>query len=340
MLVVGLGPHGEYAAPLQRLRMTAADAEAVRARQFNVALVLHTTGSDWARQHLAGVVAQLGECQSSLVEVVDCAFSSEAQASALRRLANEQLDAIISLPIGNEAVAEPHSEVARSGKKLILVDNAPTGLLPGRDYECLVSADNFGLGTIGAQLLSPHIADGGTVGLLGYDVDFFATNQREIAFRKWMGSERPDLTVVVSKFRSLDLVEEAAHQLCDRTPDLGGLYVVWDEPAIRALAALRVRRLELPVTTTDLGNRVAVDLARGGFVKGIAAQKPYDQGMAAAAAAMLALLGKQPPPWIALPGLAVTARNVVASYQSVWHSAAPTELLRHWRATSAKHDER
>ncbi len=228
----------------------------------------------------------------------------------------------------------------RSGKKLILVDNAPTGLLPGRDYECLVSADNFGLGTIGAQLLSPHVANGGTVGLLGYDVDFFATNQREIAFRKWMGSERPDLTVAVSKFRSLDLVEEAAHQLCDRTPDLGGLYVVWDEPAIRALAALRVRGLDLPVTTTDLGNRVAVDLARGGFVKGIAAQKPYDQGMAAAAAAMLALIGKPPPPWIALPGLAVTARNVVASYQSVWHSAAPTELLRHWRATSAKQDER
>jgi hypothetical protein len=35
----------------------------------------------------------------------------------------------------------------------------------------------------------------------------------------------------------------------------------------------------------------------------------------------------------------VTARNVVAGYQSVWHSAAPTELLRHWRDTSAKQDE-
>lgn len=340
MLVAGLGPHGENAAPLLGLRMTAADAEAVRARQFSVALVLHTTGSDWARQHLAGVVAQLGECQSSLVEVVDCAFSSEAQASALRRLANEQLDAIISLPIGNEAVAEPHSEVARSGKKLILVDNAPTGLLPGRDYECLVSADNFGLGTIGAQLLSPHIANGGTVGLLGYDVDFFATNQREIAFRKWMGSERPDLTVAVSKFRSLEFVEEAAHQLCDRTPDLRGLYVVWDEPAIRSLTALRSRGLAMPVTTTDLGNQVALDLARGGLIKGIAAQKPYDQGLAAAAASLLAMIGKQPPPWIALPGVAVTARNVVASYQSVWHAAAPAELLRHWRDTSAKQEER
>lgn len=332
MLVAGLGPHGESAAPLQRLRMTAADAEATRARQFSVALVLHTTGSDWARQHLAGVVAQLGECQSSLVEVIDCAFSSEAQATSLRRLAHEPLDAIISLPIGNEAVAEAHSEVAHAGKKLILVDNAPTGLLPGRDYECLVSADNFGLGTMGGQLLSPHIVHGGTVGLLGYDVDFFATNQREIAFRKWMAGERPDLKVAIGKFRSLDLVEETAHQLCDRTPDLGGLYVVWDEPAIRALAALRARGLDLPVTTTDLGMRVALDLARRGLVKGIAAQKPYEQGMAAAAAALFALMGKATPPWIALPGLAVTARNVVASYQSVWHSAAPDELLRHWRA--------
>ena len=62
------------------------------------------------------------------------------------RQLSKSLDAIISLPIGNEAVAEPHSEVAQSGKKLILVDNAPTGLLPGRDFECLVSADDFGLG--------------------------------------------------------------------------------------------------------------------------------------------------------------------------------------------------
>ena len=75
-------PPRRYAAPLQRLSVTAADAETLRARQFSVALVLHTTGSDWARQHFAGIVAQLGECGSLLVEVVDCAFSSEAQASA------------------------------------------------------------------------------------------------------------------------------------------------------------------------------------------------------------------------------------------------------------------
>ena len=93
-----------------------------------------------------------------------------------------------------------------------------------------------------------------------------------------MGSERPDLTVAVSKFRSLDLVEEAAHQLCDRTPELGGLYVVWDEPAIRSLTALRARGLAMPVTTTDLGNQVASILPAAASSRELPPKSPTTKG--------------------------------------------------------------
>jgi ribose transport system substrate-binding protein len=334
--IAGLGPHGERAVPPDRLAISEAEADAARAHRFSVAVVLHTTASDWAKQQLAGIVTTLGRYSAAVIEVVDCAFAIDAQIAALDRLVREAPDAIISIPIGNTAVAEAHRSVARAGVKLVLMDNAPTGLLPGSDYASVVSADNFGLGQVGAALLSPHIPTGGTVGVLGYGIDFFATNEREIAFRKWIASDRPDITLVQAKFA---IVEEAAGvtaALLRDHPQLAGLFAVWDEPAMQAVLAMRAASLLLPVTTIDLGNEAAIELARGDLIKGIGAQQPYDQGVAVATATIMALIGRQPPPWVALPGLPVTRDDVIESYQVVWHAPAPPELLKARRATGRR----
>lgn len=83
----------------------------------------------------------------------------------------------------------------------------------------------------------------------------------------------------------------------------------------------------MPVTTVDLGNDVAAELAAGGMIKGVAAQRPYDQGVAAGTATILALIGKEPPTWMALSGIEVVAANVLEAYQIVWHAPAPKELM-------------
>jgi len=54
-----------------------------------------------------------------------------------------------------------------------------------------------------------------------------------------------------------------------------------------------------------------------------AAQRPYDQGAAAAGAALLGLIGRQPPAWITSTGLKVTRENLRESYEAVWHAPAP-----------------
>jgi ribose transport system substrate-binding protein len=209
-----------------------------------------------------------------------------------------------------------------------LMDNAPTGMLPSSDYASVVSADNFGLGQIGAELLSPHIPAGGTAGILGYGVDFFATHEREIAFRRWMGSHRPDVGLVRARFSDVSQVRSALAGLLDTHPTLSSIFAVWDVPAMQAVAELRARDLSLPVTTVDLGNEAAAELAWGRLIKGVAAQQPYDQGVALGVATILALLGRQTPPWMALPGLAVTRKNVLEAYQVVWHAPAPAETVR------------
>jgi ribose transport system substrate-binding protein len=326
-MITGLGPHGERAAPGDDIELTAAEAEAAMKARYRVVVVLHTTTSDWSKQELAGIVSSLGRYGAAVIEVVDCGFDAEAQSAALARLVQQRPDAVISIPIGNAAVAEAHRAISAAGIKLLLLDNAPTGLIPGADYATVVSADNFGLGAIGAELLAAHLRKNDTAGVLAYGADFYATHEREIAFRTWMAKHRPDVTLVRAKFPEVGQAGSTIEALLSNNPGLAGLFAVWDVPAMQAINALRSLQVVLPVTTVDLGNDVAKELAHG-MVRGIAAQRPFDQGVAAGKAALIALTGGRPAPWIALPGIPVTIDNLVAAYQVVWHAPAPANLQR------------
>ena len=326
MPITGLGPHGERAAPADKLFLTAEEAVAAQVGRFAVAVVMHTATSDWARLAAAGIGETLGAYSAGVVEIVDCAFDKPMQNRELSRLASSRIDAVISIPIGVSGVTDAYRKISKSGKKLILIDNVPTGLLPGADYSALVSADNFNLGEIAAALISPHIADEGVAGILTYGADFFAANEREIAFRKWMGVNRSDITLVRGRFATVEEAGSAFDRLFAENADLDGLFVTWDVPALRALDAIRAASRILPLTTVDLGNAIATELAQGDLVKGIAAQRPFDLGVAAATATLMSLIGRQPPPWIVTPGLAVNRDNLVEAYLTVWRAPTPTLL--------------
>lgn len=327
MTISGLGPHGERAAPLERVTLLPEDRTAAQARSFRVAVVMHTLESDWASQQLSGMVGTFGECGAAVTHVIDCAFSPKLQVEALDLLIAESPDAIISLPVANQEVAIAHARLADAGIKLVLLDNVPTGLLPGLHYGTLVSADNFGLGTIAAEGLSAGLPQGAEVGLLGYAADFFATNERELAFAKWMQKHRPDVTIRQDGFGRIDEAARRTEAMLDAYPALAGLFVVWDTPALKAAEVLRRQYRPIPVATVDLGEEVAIGLAQGAPFTVIAAQQPYLQGVAAAQTAILSLLGRPTPAWIALPGVVVTRANVVESYQRIWRKPAPQSVL-------------
>ena len=89
------------------------------------------------------------------------------------------------------------------------------------------------------------------------------------------------------------------------------------------LSAVRQGARSLPMVTVDLGNEIAAELRKNGPLKGIAAQRPYDQGAAAANAALRGLIGRSPPSWITSTGLKVTRENLREAYEAVWHAPAP-----------------
>jgi ribose transport system substrate-binding protein len=324
---VGLGPHGERPAGPEAIGLSPEALRRARDGAYRIAVVLHTTTSDWSKRQIAGIRAGLAEAGAAVVEVIGCDYDAATQVKAIERLVREKPDAVISIPFGGSAVSRAFRGVSAAGIKLILLDNAPSGLRPEADYVSVVSSDNFGLGQIAASLLSPHVPSGGSVGIVAYKIDFFATAQREIAFSKWMRRERPDIALTQMKFDTPAQSGLVVGPYLDGHPDLDGLFVVWDEPAAETVREISRRSRRPAMTTVDLGKTVADALIRGDIVKGVAAQRPFEQGHAAAIAAVAALTGQLVPPWIVLPGLSVTAANVVDAYRTVGGEPASPALM-------------
>ncbi|MDX6476409.1 MAG: ribose transport system substrate-binding protein [Gaiellaceae bacterium] len=325
--ISSLGPRGETAAPAERLELSSADAERARAARIKVGIVLHTADSDWSKQQVDGISGALDDYRGEIIDMIDSRFDPDRQTAALETLIRARPDAIISIPVDGTATADAHRKVQAAGIALVLMDNVPRGLQPGTDYATVVSADNRGNGSIAAEALAHHVPRGGALGIIGFGVDFFATDEREAAFRTWFRDRRPDVTVEGADFRDPSEAGRVATAFLASHPETDALFVVWDAPAMDAVRAARALGRDVAITTIDLGEEVAIELAAGGFVKGLGAQQPYDQGVAEALAAINASLGNQPPSWVAVRALAVTRDNVLEAFERVWH-APPSAALR------------
>jgi ribose transport system substrate-binding protein len=113
-----------------------------------------------------------------------------------------------------------------------------------------------------------------------------------------------------------------------RQADLDAIWAVWDVPAEGVLAAARGNgRDDLAVTTIDLGQNVAIEMAKGGTISGLGAQRPYDQGVAEAMLAGYALLDKKAPEYVAVNALAVRPSNLADAWQDVYHQALPPKVV-------------
>ncbi len=325
--VVGLGPHGEQPSSPNLVHLTEAEAGAARKAHFRIGIALHTGASDWSRQQLAGITKALHELGADLGPVEYAGFDAAKQIDQIVAMVKSRPDAIIAIPVDNTMMAEAFKSANAAGIKLVLMDNAPAGMRAGNDYSCVVSADNMGIGQIAAQLLASHIPANGTAAVIGFGRDFFVTVQREVAFKQWLADNRPDVTVIQTTFADPSAAGRVGADFLAAHPEVSGAFVVWDEPAMEIVKALRAQGKAVAMTTADLGSAAAMELARGGMIKGIAAQRPFDQGVAEAEAAIAALLGKPTPAWIAMPPVSVTQRNLIEAFETIWHTPPPEELV-------------
>jgi ribose transport system substrate-binding protein len=325
--IIGKGKFGEEPAGVDALQLSPEEIEKVKAGKFTAAIAMQTMDIDWSRLTLKGIEETLDSLGIKVVGVTDAKFDVQQQISDLQNLITKKPDVIISIPVDDVATAEAYKKVAAAGIKLIFIHMPASGLKYPSEYQAVVAPDNQGNGEIAAAALSKYIPENGVAGVVDFAVDFYTTNQRTLRVKEWFKANRPDVTVKEVGFTDTTAVGPITANFVTANPDVNGLFIIWDSPAMQSVASLRTAGVNLPITTIDLGTEVAVDMASNGYIKAVGAQRPYDQGVAHALAAANALLGKTVPAWIALPAVAVTPGNLLESYKSIFSVEVPKEIV-------------
>jgi ribose transport system substrate-binding protein len=330
--VWSLGPNGEPPTSLVGFGLARDELQRVREMKAKAAIVMHYGGNDWSQAQVAGLQTEFAVMGVEVVAVTDARFEPAKQVSDIKRVLAQDPDIIISIPTDPVATAPAFREAAERGVKLVFADNVPSGMKPGEDYVSVVSTDNYGNGAVSADLMAEALRGRGNIGMVYHDADFFVTRQRCQAFKQTVRDNYPQITIVsetgiAGPDFAVDAQRAAADMLAAH-PALDGIWAVWDVPAEGVVAAARkAGRPDLCVTTVDLGLNVALELARGGLVFGLGAQRPFDQGVAEAELAGHGLLGKPAPHYVVLPALPVSRVSVLEAWESVYHKQPPRQLI-------------
>jgi ribose transport system substrate-binding protein len=296
------------------------------------AIVMHYSGDDWSAAQIAGLRDQFGKMGIEVIAETDADFQAQTQVSDIETVLARNPSIIVSIPTDPVATASAYRQAAEQGVKIVFMDNVPQGFTPGEDYVSVVSADNYGNGIASAHLMAEALGGEGQVGIVFHAADFFVTRQRYDAFKATIEENYPNIEITEEQgiagpdFASQ--ADQAASAMLTRNAELNGIWAVWDVPAEGVINASRTagRENDVVVTTIDLGQNVAISLAQGGIVKGLGAQRPFDQGVTEAMLAGYGLLGKEAPPFVALPALPVTRENVLEAWQEVYHQDPPQAL--------------
>ena len=328
--VMSTGPNGEAPSPASAVTLSDDELAKVKGMHATAAIVLHYGGNDWSRAQVEGLKAEFAALGIDVIAVTDAGFKPETQVADIETVMAKKPSIIVSIPVDPVSEAGAYKKAADAGVKLVFMDNVPKGLVAGKDYVSVVSADNYGNGVAAGLLMAKFLKGKGNIGAVFHAADFFVTKQRYEGFQKAI-SEFPDLKIIEAQgIAGPDFsgdADKVASAMLTAHPNIDGVWAVWDVPAEGVISAARsAGKDNLVITTEDLGENVAINMAQGSYVKGLGAQRPYDQGVTEAKLGAYGLLGKKAPDYVALPSLAVTKDNLLDAWKAVYHTDAPADV--------------
>ncbi|MAW58030.1 MAG: sugar ABC transporter substrate-binding protein [Alphaproteobacteria bacterium] len=327
------GPQGESPVSASEINLSDDEIAKIKAMNATAVIPMHIMSGDWSQAQINGLKYQFEKMGVEVLAVTDAGFKAEKQVSDIETLLAKNPDILISIPTDPTATAPAYKKAAEQGVVLVFMDNVPHGFVAGKDYISAVSADNMGNGVASAHLMAKALNQKGEIGIVFHAADFFVTAQRYEGFKKTIVENYPDIKIVAEQgIGGPDFpgdAEKAASAMIVSNSNLDGIWAVWDQPAEGVMEAARANgRDDLIITTIDLGENVAIAIAKGGPVYGLGAQRPFDQGVTEAKLAGYGLLGKEAPPYVALPALPVEKDNILDAWKSVYYQDAPESIVK------------
>lgn len=317
-------PNGAPASSPDVLKLSPAEIAKLKASKYTAGIAMQALDTPWNSLQVEAITATLAQYGIEVVAVTDAAQNPARQADHLASMIDRKVDVVFSVPIDPATQTAAYKRVADAGIKLVFMDNVVHGLVPGKDYVTVVASDNEKNAAYATEELVKAIGGKGEVGLMTYVYDsYYSIAARRQGFLKTLAAY-PDVKLVATdRFTQPREVYQKTIAMLTANPNIKGIFAVWGDPAMQAVAAAKAMgRSDVIVTTNDLGPDTAMYVASGEILA-IGAQLPYDLGIAEANAAALALLGKKVPPYISLPALRVKKANLLSALELVTKRPAP-----------------
>ncbi|MDR1291796.1 MAG: LacI family DNA-binding transcriptional regulator [Clostridiales Family XIII bacterium] len=319
------GPHGEMAMAPEQIIPTDAEIEHLRAKGYRVGISFHYGGTEWVRLHERAIRDAMYKFGVDIASVVEAHFDPKLQIAQLDGLMMQNLDAIISLPADDRVMTRKYKELSEKTKLIFL------GILPeslaGDNYCAMVSVNERENGQNAGKILGDYFKgkERVKVGMIIYGATFLAINQRDAAAEQVLLENYSNIEIVArEEFCHYEEAYDACRVMIEEHPEIEGVYVSWERPALGAIKALEeMKRADVSLATVDLDYKIASYLAKNKIVRGISAQRPYEQGEAAAIAVADALLNKSSGRFIGVRPQIVLPQNLNRFWKEIMHSDDP-----------------
>lgn len=326
--VIGKGPFGEKPVSPEELTLTKDEADSLIKGNYKVGISFHYGGTAWTRLYENGIRNILEKYGISIVSITNANFDPNLQETQLEGLRMMNPDAIIAIPVDDELTSKKFQSLSRD-TKLIFMSSVPEGMTKDQ-YSTCVSVNERENGQNVALLMGNYFkgAENVKVGFIGHGAPFYGTHLRDAVAIDILRSNYENIEIVDDQyFYEIEKTYEVCKKMIMNEPEIKGLYISWDRPALEAIKALKeLKREDIAIFTYDLDHEIATYLAKEEMVKGLSSQKPYQQGIAVGLATAKALLGHDVHKYIGVPPEVVEQKNLLKSWKNIILEPAPPEI--------------
>jgi ribose transport system substrate-binding protein len=322
------GPSGEIAVAPEHIAFSEYEIRKLRSGKYNIGISFPHGGTEWIKLHERSIRDTMYKFGINISSVVEANFNPQLQIMQLDTLIRQDLDAIIIFPMDDKSTLKKYMELARQ-TKLIFAGPLPAAI--GSENYCgIVSVNERESGQNAGKILGDYFADRDEVkiGMLIHGIDFYRTTQRDAAAEQVLTEDYPNIVITAKeKFFNPSNAYHSCKRMLEEHPEIEGMYVSWDRPALNAIRAIEESgRSDISLSTVDLDYKIAGYLAKNHIVRGVSAQRPYEQGEAAALAVANALLGRTKRKYISIRPRIVYPQSVGTLWEELMHSYPPNFL--------------
>ena len=327
---IGKGPFGEKSFSSSELKLSKNEILILKEKNYKVCISFHYGGTSWRKLHEKGIRDTLDKYGVSVLSVTEAHFDPELQVTQLEGLRMQKPDVIIAIPSDDKITAEKFKEISKE-TKLIFISNVPIGYETDDYYSC-ISVNERENGINAGNLIGEYFKKEKNVniGFINHGAQFYGTNLRDKIAEQTIRENYPNIKIVSKKsFYKIDDAYSICKKMFKENPEIKGLYVSWDTPALKVIECLKkIGRTDVNIITFDLDLEIAKYLAKENMVKGLSTQQPYEQGIAVGLATVKALLGEKKYKYIGVPSLTVKKNNLVKMWEKINHEKLPDEIIK------------